>query len=226
MRTGRLKVVGVVLFVIALALGAFMVPAAMAATESCPAGGTKTESGSAGNSVVLAAGTSFCVKSSNEATGLLTADGVTTLQGYLAQEGITNQNGQVHDVSHYVVYDTPPPPEECPEGQTGTFPDCEPPEECPEGSTDPECVPPEECPEGSTDPECVEDEETPPDDVGGTRIDRPSSGDPKAGDVVAGKRIVKGRALPFTGIDPAPFIALSGLLAASGASALVIARRK
>jgi hypothetical protein len=238
----RLRTVGIVLFVIGLALSAFMVPTAMAATEHCPEGGTKTESGSAGNSVVLAAGTVFCVKASPEATGQLTADGVTTLQGYLTQAGITNENGQTHDVSYYVVYSTPPPPPEtfsiCHENEDGTFDlredltaeelaeheahegDVAPGEEgCPEPE---EPIVEEECPEGQTG--------TPPNCVGGTRIDLPDPDDPEVADdpedKVLGKRQVKGRALPFTGIDPAPFLALSSLLAASGASALVIARRK
>lgn len=51
----------------------------------------------------------------------------------------------------------------------------------------------------------------PADDVQDERLDRPA---------------VRGEALPFTGVDPTPFLALAGLLAASGTSALVISRTK
>lgn len=50
------------------------------------------------NDIVLAAGTEFCVKGATDATGVLLADGETTLYEYL-------NNG--HDVSYYVVYSTP-----------------------------------------------------------------------------------------------------------------------
>jgi LPXTG-motif cell wall-anchored protein len=84
---------------------------ALAATEHCPDHNGhpgKVETGD-NNNVVLAVGTLFCVKGSNDATGYLVADGETTLFDYL-------DNG--HDVSYYVVYETPdeeePPGEEEP----------------------------------------------------------------------------------------------------------------
>lgn len=63
-----------------------------AATEHCPAGGTKTEGEN--NALVLPPGTVGCVKGSTDAVSFV-ADGITTLVAYLA-------NG--HDVSYYVVY--------------------------------------------------------------------------------------------------------------------------
>lgn len=82
---------------------------AFATTEHCPSGGTKVEAqGDELNGIVLAAGTQFCVKGSTDATGILTADGETSLVTYL---------GNGHDVSYYVVYEvepTEPPPTEPP----------------------------------------------------------------------------------------------------------------
>ena len=95
-----------------LIIGAlFAVPfagATFAVTEHCPDGWTdKDESGADDNDVVLAAGTEFCVKAENEATGKLVADGVTTLQEYLEEAGIVDGSGeQGRDVSHWVVYET------------------------------------------------------------------------------------------------------------------------
>lgn len=72
-----------------------------AATEHCPDGGSKVEANGGTqdtiNETVLPAGTQFCVKGSTDATGLLTADGETSLSDYL---------GNDHDVSYYVVYTT------------------------------------------------------------------------------------------------------------------------
>jgi hypothetical protein len=87
--------VGVFLILtVALADGAF------AKTEHCPAGGTKTEGQH--NDVVLAAGTQVCVKGSTDATGIITADGTSTLFELL---------GNGHDVSYYVVYEEVQPSE-------------------------------------------------------------------------------------------------------------------
>jgi hypothetical protein len=70
---------------------------AFAKTEHCPDGWTsKVEAPPNLNSIVLPVGTSFCVKGSTEASGILTADGSTTLFDYL---------GNGHDVSHYVLYE-------------------------------------------------------------------------------------------------------------------------
>jgi hypothetical protein len=89
----------------------FAVPfagAAFAATDHCPDGWTdKDESGADDNDVVLDAGTEFCVKSGTEATGILVADGTTTLQEYLEAAGIVDGSGdQGRDVSHWVIYET------------------------------------------------------------------------------------------------------------------------
>ncbi len=70
-----------------------------AMTEHCPDGGTKYESGSAANSLVLPAGTLLCVKGSTDATGIITADGESTLFELL---------GNGHDVSYYVIYEETP----------------------------------------------------------------------------------------------------------------------
>jgi hypothetical protein len=69
-----------------------------AVTDECPAGWTtKVESQVDGDldDIVLPAGTLFCAKGSTDATGILTADGQTTLFEYL---------GNDHNVSHYVTY--------------------------------------------------------------------------------------------------------------------------
>jgi len=82
----------------------FAVPfagAAFAVTEHCPDGWvTKDESGEDDNDIVLEAGTQFCVKGSTTASGILIADGETTLKEYL--EGA----GEDADVSHWVTYET------------------------------------------------------------------------------------------------------------------------
>jgi hypothetical protein len=90
-----------------LLLSMLTATAVMAKTEHCPdhnGNPNKVENGNL-NGVVLESGTVFCVKASNEATGLLTSDGATTLREYAADNGID------HDVSYYVTYDadkTPP----------------------------------------------------------------------------------------------------------------------
>lgn len=65
----------------------------------CPAGGVKVEANGGTqetiNDTVLPAGTLFCVKAGPGNTGILTADGETTLQEY-APDG--------KDVSYFVVY--------------------------------------------------------------------------------------------------------------------------
>ena len=84
-----------------------MTPYVKAVTAECPAGGVKTESVTDGDldDVVLAEGTEFCVKSSTEATGTLTADGETTLCEYLLEAGIVGGNpDECSNVSHYIVY--------------------------------------------------------------------------------------------------------------------------
>lgn len=74
----------------------------------CPDGGSgHINIGAAGNDIALPAGTTFCVKAGTGNTGLLTADGLTTLQEYLFQSGIVDGSGeQGRDVSYYVTYTT------------------------------------------------------------------------------------------------------------------------
>ena len=61
-----------------------------------PAGSVKVETND--GSIVLAAGTIFCVKQENSNTGTLVADGETTLAEYAEQAGLNP------GVSHYVTY--------------------------------------------------------------------------------------------------------------------------
>jgi hypothetical protein len=108
---GRAK--GLIGLVAGVSLVAALALPAVAATEHCPDGGTKTEANggtqAAINALVLEAGTQVCVKAENEATGLVTADGSTTLQAYLYAAGIVDGSGQQgRDVSYYVVYGTAP----------------------------------------------------------------------------------------------------------------------
>jgi len=105
------KVLGVSVLMIGL-LGLMATPA-LALTEHCPdhdGHPGKIESGAAGNDVVLPAGTEFCVKAGPFATGVLIADGTTTLLQYVEQAGITVGEGDenVPDVSYYVVYEYAP----------------------------------------------------------------------------------------------------------------------
>jgi hypothetical protein len=71
---------------------------ALATTTHCPEGGVKTESPS--QSLVLPAGTVFCVKGSTINTGKVTSDGVTPI-------GDPQYLGK-YDVSYLVVYESPP----------------------------------------------------------------------------------------------------------------------
>jgi hypothetical protein len=65
------------------------------------------------------------------------------------------------------------------------------------------------------------------DEVLGERQSRSSGGgDEVLGGTTQSQPTVQGRTLPFSGVDPAPFVALAGLLAASGTTALMIARNK
>jgi hypothetical protein len=65
------------------------------------------------------------------------------------------------------------------------------------------------------------------DEVLGERQSRSSDGgDEVLGGTTQSQPTVQGRTLPFSGVDPAPFVALAGLLAASGTTALMIARNK
>jgi hypothetical protein len=85
--------------ILALMLALASLNGVAAVTEHCPAGGAKVEAvGSNLNDVVPAAGTQVCVKGSTEATGIVTADGQSTLYELL---------GNGHDVSYYVTYGGP-----------------------------------------------------------------------------------------------------------------------
>jgi hypothetical protein len=95
---------------------AFSVPAVFADVEHCPdyndPAYTKVDATFDGelDDIVLEAGTVFCVKAGSENTGVLTADGTTTLQEYLFEAGIVDGSGeQGRNVSYYVVYEAEPP---------------------------------------------------------------------------------------------------------------------
>lgn len=60
-------------------------------------------------SVILAAGTVFCIHASNNNTGILVADGTTTLDEYIAAN-IINHGGQIPAISNYVIYPAVPTP--------------------------------------------------------------------------------------------------------------------
>lgn len=88
-----------------LSASLFSVSVVIAKTEHCPGGFTDKIEAKTNelNGVILEAGTMFCVKGSTDATGILVADGTTSLVDYL-------DNG--HDVSYYAIYDqdaTPTP---------------------------------------------------------------------------------------------------------------------
>jgi hypothetical protein len=67
---------------------------------NCDTTATSVKTETNDGSIVLSAGTIFCVKASDTNTGTLVADGETTLNEYLVQEGINN------NVSNFVVYAT------------------------------------------------------------------------------------------------------------------------
>jgi hypothetical protein len=107
---------------VALAL-AISLPAAGVGAEHCPSGGVKVEANpgtqAAINATILPAGTLVCVKAGEGNSGIVTADGQTTLQGY-APDG--------KDVSHYVIYEetqpsvTPSPPSPSPSPSASATP--------------------------------------------------------------------------------------------------------
>lgn len=105
-------IASVVLGTVALASPAIAAPPA---GLHCPDGGTKInvapETQDAVNALVPDAGTLVCVKASTGNTGVVTADGVTTLRDYLKAAGIVGGDGEGRDVSYFVTYsETPPPP--------------------------------------------------------------------------------------------------------------------
>jgi hypothetical protein len=97
-----------------MAWAVFPSAAGAAPGDDCPSGWTtKVESQIDGDldDVVLPAGTLFCAKGGTNNTGILVADGTTTLAEYLG----TGQN-----VSHYVIY--PPTTSTTPPGTSTTPP--------------------------------------------------------------------------------------------------------
>jgi len=129
----------------------------------------KDESGSDDNNIVPVAGTLICVKASTGNTGVITADGVTTLQEYLFNAGIVDGSGdQGRDVSYWVTYPSVPH-DECPNipGNQEEGTDCDPSvhDECPnipgdqpEGTDcEPPCEEIDTCEEPPEVDPCVED---------------------------------------------------------------------
>lgn len=114
MTTPKMTRLAVMLGVVALLLLALAMPVAAEPPTGlhCPDGFiTKDESGANDNSLIVPAGTRFCVKAgsgeSNDDggnTGILTADGVTTLCAYLVQAGIVGGDGACRDVSYWTTY--------------------------------------------------------------------------------------------------------------------------
>lgn len=112
-----------------------------ATTEHCPSGGVKVESQVDGDLdlIVPAAGTLVCVKGSTDATGIVIADGETTLVDIL-------DNG--HNVSYYVTYDgqeTAPPTEPPATEPPATEPPATEPPATEEPTETPICAIPEGC---------------------------------------------------------------------------------
>lgn len=64
---------------------------------------TNTKIDTNDGSVILPAGTQFCIHASNNNTGILTADGSSSLDDYIALY-IVNNGGQVPAISNYVIY--------------------------------------------------------------------------------------------------------------------------
>jgi LPXTG-motif cell wall-anchored protein len=138
----------------------------------------------------------------------------------------------------------PPPPDKCPEGTTGTPPDCvpvvpPPPEECPEGTTGtpPDCEnvePPGDCPPGMTGifPDCDSVLPPPLDNPGNPgnpgNPDQPqgSVAGPRAPTAATAAAVAPAGGLPQTGAASTLLgTGLAGLLMVLG-GALVVARRR
>lgn len=82
--------------------------AAPPANLHCPEPSLTGHIEDASNDLVVAAGTVICVKAGPGNTGVITADGITTLRGYLFEAGIIDGSGeQGRDVSYYVIYSYP-----------------------------------------------------------------------------------------------------------------------
>jgi len=89
----------------------------------------KDESGANDNDLVPPEGTLICVKASTGNTGVIVADGETTLREYLFNAGIVDGSGyKGRDVSYWVTY---------PPGTTTTVPDDDEPTTTTEGDDEP-----------------------------------------------------------------------------------------
>lgn len=144
----------------------------------------KVESAESAGSLVLAEGTEFCAKKQTGNTGVIVADGTTTLYEYLVAAGIDGEVGE--GPSYYIVYTTEPEPcdETDPESEC-YVPPCDvtdPQSECYEPPCDPtdsegECyVPP--CDSTDPDGECYIPPPPPPTDecpnIDGTQSEVPA----------------------------------------------------
>lgn len=138
------RVAATILAVIAIAFAGQS--AALATTEHCPPGGVKVEAAADElNDIVPAAGTLVCVKGSTDATGIVVADGTSTLVEIL---------GNGHDVSYFVTYEevqpsASPTPSSSSSPSASPTPTSTPPSPTPEPSASPS---PSD-PVGDTDPD-------------------------------------------------------------------------
>jgi hypothetical protein len=117
------SIVALVLTTMALAMPASAAPHAGNPGGNCDTTATSVKTDTSDGSIVLAEGTIFCVKASDTNSGTLVADGETTLNEYLVQEGID------HNVSNYVVYGMATPdatPDETPDATPDETPDATP----------------------------------------------------------------------------------------------------
>lgn len=93
--------------------GASPVVASQPVDLHCPDGGVKVNSVESGDldAIVPVKGSVICVKAATDNSGKVTADGVTTLLGYVTWK---NNGGQTPSVSYVVTYSTPTPePKDC-----------------------------------------------------------------------------------------------------------------
>jgi hypothetical protein len=131
---------------------------ALGSTEHCPDkdSASKVEASFDGelDDTVLPEGTEFCVKAGDDATGILVADGTTTLLQYVEESGIrVGKKGNVPNVSYYIVYgrSTPSPsPSGSPEPTFTPSPSTTP---SPSPTMTPEPTPTEQAPTPSPSPQ-------------------------------------------------------------------------
>jgi hypothetical protein len=123
MRSTITTLLAVVALTTALAATAMAAPPA---DLHCPAGwSSKDESGADDNDLVYPAGTTICVKAGTENTGIIVANGWSTLQDYLVLAGIMDGSGeQGRDVSYHVMYGlASPTPSPTPESSVAPTPE-------------------------------------------------------------------------------------------------------